>query len=644
MRGRRGLGLISPFGRYLVRRAVTAAVAVFLVISLDFIFLEVFPGEPSRLLAPRGGYWIGPGPDPRLQVVSQWALDGPLLYRYAIFLGNILSGNWGISTSIRPGAGVWDMIQPALAPTIGFAGVALVLTAFAGTLLGRFAGRRRQRISDSAATSVSLLSISIPAIGLALGLLFVLALKFPVFPIRGDTSLNYSSLDPLGQAWDRIYHGILPVATVVATSFGLFVLAARDSESARSSRGRSPGLPSRLRSWLAASLPVFSGVGLFAAWVLGIELLAETQFGIRGLGTLLLMSLSYFDFFVMSGVFLLTSFGLIAIVTIADVLVAALSRSGEAREVVAAPSGHVPVLHQLRSLAAGLLRPMGRAGLAIVVFFAGFSSLSSLWVGPYASAVGGGNRFQPPSAQHFLGTDRLGGDVWALLAYAGQTPLMAALLSFLLAAGLGVLVAVALGHVGGWAGVVVDEATFVFLFLSWIPFVILFALGAFRDSIQSVTVLGIVLIAWPIPVRFVRSDIVRRYPEATRRAGARSAGWVRLTDLGHFLLDVAPTILGTALFAASFAVLMESTLAFLGLSGQPVPSWGSMIYESIASLAVIQGYWWTFVPPVVFVAGASFGFALLGFALKEAPWPVPVSSPFRPSPEPSRSTGQDVRA
>ena len=89
---------------------------------------------------------------------------------------------------------------------------------------------------------------------------------------------------------------------------------------------------------------------------------------------------------------------------------------------------------------------------------------------------------------------------------------------------------------------------------------------------------------------------------------------------------------------------MESTLAFLGLSGQPVPSWGSMIYESIASLAVVQGFWWTFVPPVVFVAGSSFGFALLGFVLKEAPWPVPVSSPVGPSPEPFRSTGQDVRA
>jgi len=604
----------------------------------------VFPGEPSRLLAPRGGYWIGPGPDPRLQVVSQWGLDRPLLDRYLIFLGNILSGNWGISTSFRPGANVWDLLQPALSPTIGFAAVALFLTALAGTLLGRFAGRRRQRISDSAATSVSLLAISIPAIGLALGLLLVLAFQFPIFPIRGDTSLNYPTLDPLGQVWDRIYHGILPVATIVATSFGLFVLAARDFESGRSPADRPHTLPSRLRAWLDASPPAFSGIGLFAGWVLGIELVAETQFGIRGLGTLLLMSLSYFDVFVMSGVFLLTGFGLVAVFTIADVLVAALSRPGEVQNFVAAPPRRVTVHDQLRRLGAGLLGPMGRVGLTLVVFFAGFSSLASLWVGPYTSTVGGGTRFQPPSAQHFLGTDGLGRDVWGLLAYAGQTPLMAALYSFLLAAAISVLVAVALGHVGGWVGVVVDEATFVFLFLSWIPFVILFALGAFRDSIQSVTVLGIVLIAWPIPVRFVRSDIVRRYPEATRRAGARSAGWVRLTDLGHFLLDVAPTILGTALFAASFAVLMESTLAFLGLSGQPVPSWGSMIYESIASLAVIQGYWWTFVPPVVFVAGASFGFALLGFALKEAPWPVPVSSPFRPSPEPSRSTGQDVRA
>ena len=624
---------------------MTAAVAVFLVISLDFVFLEVLPGDPTRLLAPRGGY-IGPGggPNLRLQVVSQWGLDRPLLDRYMFFLGNILSGNWGISTSFRPGASVWDLIQPALAPTIGFAGIALFLTALAGTLLGRFAGRRRQRISDSAATSVSLLGISIPAIGLALGLLLVLAFHFPILPIRGDTSLNYPTLDPLGQLWDRIYHGILPVATVVATSFGLFALFARDFESARSPVARPPRSQSRLRSWLDASPPVLGGIGLFAGWVLGIELLAETQFGIRGLGTLLLTSLNYLDFFVMSGVFLLTAFGLIAIVTVADVLVAALSRSGEVQEFVAARPGRVPVLDQFRRLAEGLLRPMGRAGLSLVVFFAGFSSVASLWVGPYTSTVGAGTRFQPPSAQHFLGTDGLGRDVWALLAYAGQTPLLAALYSFLLAVGLGVLVAVALGYVGDWVGAVVDEATFVFLFLSWIPFVILFAIGAFRDSIQSVAVLGTVLVAWPIPVRFIRSDIVQRYPEATRRTRTRSAGWGRLTDLGHFLLNVAPTILGSALFAACFAVLMESTLAFFGLSGQPVPSWGSMIYESIVSPAVIQGFWWTFVPPVVFVAGASFGFALLGFALKETPSPVPVSATVGPSPDPLRSTGQDVRA
>ncbi|MDD3643504.1 MAG: ABC transporter permease [Candidatus Krumholzibacteria bacterium] len=189
----------------------------------------------------------------------------------------------------------------------------------------------------------------------------------------------------------------------------------------------------------------------------------------------------------------------------------------------------------------------------------------------------------PPSSGHPLGTDRLGRDVLTRLLYGGRYTLLVAGLSVAFAAALGA----ALGGAAGWLGGAVDRivAGLADLFLSVPVFLVMLVAAAAAGGRIWTIPLVIGGMSWMETARVVRSRfaVIRReeYVEAARAAGA---GGGRIV-VRHLLPQAASPIAVAATAGLANAMLVESSLSFLGFGVQPpVPTWGNMLTGAVSTL------------------------------------------------------------
>lgn len=219
----------------------------------------------------------------------------------------------------------------------------------------------------------------------------------------------------------------------------------------------------------------------------------------------------------------------------------------------------------------------------------------------------------PPSAEHWLGTDELGRDLLARTLHAARISLavgvVAASIGFLFGTAIGILAA----YAGGWVDAVLMRAMdVVFTFPAMLLAIVLMAsLGT--NVMNATLAIGIVFI--PGFARLARISAVtvlrQEFVGAARAVGA-GPGRILLHDV---LPNIAPLLLVEAAAALSYAILLESTLSFLGLGAQPPePSWGAMLNAGRGFLA--QAPWLSMAPgAAVFLT--VFGFTLLADGLRD---------------------------
>ena len=222
-------------------------------------------------------------------------------------------------------------------------------------------------------------------------------------------------------------------------------------------------------------------------------------------------------------------------------------------------------------------------------------------------------RFQPPSAEHPLGTDRFGRDVLSRVLYGARVSLGIGTVAVLIAVTLGTAVGAAAGYLGGW----VDGAAMraVDLLLSFPRLVLLITVVAlFEPSIALVTVvLG--LTGWMGTSRVVRGEVlsVREEPYV---AAARSLGYGdRRILLRHVLPNAMSPVIVSATLGVGHAILAEAALSFLGLGVQPpTPSWGSMVAYG---RDVMLDAWWITTFPGLAIVLTVMSFNLVGDGLRD---------------------------
>ncbi|MCF6110380.1 ABC transporter permease [Mesorhizobium muleiense] len=215
--------------------------------------------------------------------------------------------------------------------------------------------------------------------------------------------------------------------------------------------------------------------------------------------------------------------------------------------------------------------------------------------------------------QYPLGTDALGRDVIAGLAYGTQVSLLVGLVSTVAALLIGIPIGAMAGYFGGWA----DDALMRFTeFFQTVPsFALAIVLVAiFEPSIQSI-IAAIAIVSWPPVARLVRGEVLslrsREYVEAAILSGQTSATIIWRQVLPNTL---SPIIVLASLMVAT-AILLESSLSFLGLGDPNLMSWGYMIG---AARTVIRQAWWLSFFPGVAILLTVLALNLIGEGLNDA--------------------------
>lgn len=237
---------------------------------------------------------------------------------------------------------------------------------------------------------------------------------------------------------------------------------------------------------------------------------------------------------------------------------------------------------------------------------------------------------QPPSADHWLGTTKLGNDMFAQLAIGAQGSLLIGVTAGGIAIVLSLFFGVLAGYLGGWREDGLALLTNVMIVIPGLPLVMVIASFVPQRSWQLVAfVLGITSWAGAAYVLRLqtRSLRTRDYVYASKVAGERSFRVI----LVEIMPNLLPLLTAQFLFAIIFAILGEAGLSYLGLGPNSSITWGSILNDAQSGQALGRGAWWWFVPPGLMIAILGAGLSLINFAIDEV-----INPKLRNAPEAAR--------
>ncbi len=255
-------------------------------------------------------------------------------------------------------------------------------------------------------------------------------------------------------------------------------------------------------------------------------------------------------------------------------------------------------------------------GLGVIVVFYLIALLAPL-IAPYdpiAQDDIARTSFIPPSAGHWLGTDRFGRDVLSRILYGARISLAIAFVATAISITLGTLIGAVAGYVGGKVDALLMRFTdMVLAFPRLVLLIMIVAL--FSPSIAVIiTVLG--LTQWPSTTRIVRGDVLslreREFVQAARALGYPGTRIV----LRHLVPNVLAPVIVAATLGIGNTIVLEAGLSFLGLGvAPPTPTWGNMVAEGRDNLL---GAWWLTTFPGLTIVLVVLAFNLVGDGLRDA--------------------------
>ncbi|HEU4629815.1 MAG TPA: ABC transporter permease [Gemmatimonadaceae bacterium] len=260
--------------------------------------------------------------------------------------------------------------------------------------------------------------------------------------------------------------------------------------------------------------------------------------------------------------------------------------------------------------------PRAMLGVGVVVLLALGAILAPVLARHDPLQIDLADQLLPPSAEHWLGTDVQGRDVWARLLYGARVSLTVGLVSQGIALFLGLVLGLVAGFYGRWVDEVVMRLADITLAFPTLLLLIAMV-AAFQPSL-GVVLVTIGVVGWAGMARLVRGQVlvVRQleYVQAVRALGARD---VRIV-LRHVLPNVIAPVVIAATLGVAGAIMAEAALSVLGRGVQPpTPSWGAMIADG-RDLAQLRHAPWTSLFPGLAIGAAVLGFNLLGDALRDA--------------------------
>ncbi len=254
------------------------------------------------------------------------------------------------------------------------------------------------------------------------------------------------------------------------------------------------------------------------------------------------------------------------------------------------------------------------AGLAVVLFLFAVAIFAS-FLAPYSpTAYDLNSILMSPNRLHLLGTDDQGRDVLSRMIFGARISLSVGFVAVSLYIAIGIIVGAIAGYYGGWIDVVISR--FIEVMLCFPTFFLILAILAFvGPSIYNIMIV-IGLTSWTGVARLVRGEFLRLknqdYVAAAKVCGASD----RRIIFRHLLPNALAPVLVSASFGVASAILIESSLSFLGFGVPPyVPSWGGILSASREYMDVA---WWMTIVPGVAIFLTITAYNLVGEGLRDA--------------------------
>jgi peptide/nickel transport system permease protein len=218
-----------------------------------------------------------------------------------------------------------------------------------------------------------------------------------------------------------------------------------------------------------------------------------------------------------------------------------------------------------------------------------------------------------PNAAYLMGTDALGRDVLSRLIHGGRVSLLVGVSSVALAMVIGVFLGITSAMIGGWIGELIMRVTDLLLALPAVLVALAVAATVGPSLINVILIIG--LLYWAQFARMVRGEALSiRELDYVHAAYAVGVGPIRLLRL-HILPNLVNTIIVLATLQVAAAILLESTLSFLGVGvPPPTPTWGTMVAEG---RPYVELGWWTVTFPGLAIMATVLSINLLGDVLRD---------------------------
>jgi len=301
--------------RFLLSKTLSLIVVLWLVTIIAFVVIRLAPGDPSATML---------GSDATPQAVAEfrmnYGLDRPIPVQYMAWLGHVLTGDLGTSIYLgRPvTAAILDRLPISLTLTLAAFAIAVV----SGVALGITAAYWRNSWVDRVVSAIAALSLSIPSFWLGICLIYLLAVRWPVFPSGGF-------VEPWNDPSGSLRHLVLPAFALGYLQIGLIARVTRASmlEAMRGdyvrvarAKGVSEFNVVINHAFRNALIPVLTVAGISLGVLFGGAVIIETVFTIPGVGRLLINAVVRRDYPVVQGALLAVACWYVLVNLLVDVL------------------------------------------------------------------------------------------------------------------------------------------------------------------------------------------------------------------------------------------------------------------------------------------------------------------------------------
>ncbi len=234
------------------------------------------------------------------------------------------------------------------------------------------------------------------------------------------------------------------------------------------------------------------------------------------------------------------------------------------------------------------------------------------------------NFLAPPSAEHILGTDNEGYDIFVRLMYGGRISLTVSFIAVFVITVLGVLLGGVAGYFGGWVDNLIMRVCDVLICLPGVPILLIISTLLDASDIDAkyriyLLMIYLTLFSWPGTARLVRGQILS-LREQEYMVAAEAMGYSTGRKIfKHLVPNVMPQLIVQMTLSLGSMILYEATLSYLNLGVKaPYAAWGTMINIISTNQDILQNHLNVWVPAGICIVIAVLGFNFVGDGLRDA--------------------------